>query len=268
MGESSFRYENSQLREIGRSLSGARDRHVMLETVAKLQAASALGRGGLADLLRQNLTMANGSGASVDSMAMRQAQARLTEVKKRLGRLELAGSGFDMVGPGLERCYRRTRRAFRAAYDEQTDEAFHEWRKGTQHHWRQMTLLSRAWPEYLTARASEARTLSQLLGDDHDLAMLVAFVHAEAGGRFKPDKAAAIEKLVRQRQGVLRETARPRGARLFAEGPKSLCRDVAAFWRAAEAIKEQEPDKGASETPPSRPARRRRVATAATKRDL
>jgi CHAD domain-containing protein len=270
MGESTYRYENAQLREIGRSLAGARDRYVMLETVAKLEAASALGRGGLADLLRQSLKTANGSGASVDSGAIRKAQMRLAEVKKRLARLQLTGSGFDIVGPGLERCYRRTRRAFHTAYEELTDEAFHEWRKGTQHHWRQMTLLARAWPEYLGARASEARTLSQLLGDDHDLAILVAFVRAETGGRFKPDKAAAIEKLVRQRQGVLREMARPRGTRLFAEGPKNLCREVADFWHAAVALKELEPDTEEVDAPPARsPRRRRRLAsTTAAKRDL
>ena len=89
---------------------------------------------------------------------MKEAQGRLADAKKRLAELHIDGSGFDVVGAGLERSYRKARRALRQAYDEQTDEAFHDWRKGTQAHWRQMTLLARAWPDYLGARASEARS--------------------------------------------------------------------------------------------------------------
>ena len=261
IGEDTFKQENAQLRQIGLSLSGARDRHVLLETVNKLEAAGGLGRKGLAQALRRSLLAANGEGAPVDGAAMKQAHSLLNEAKKRLARLRIAGSGFDIVGPGLEACYRGARRAFRIAYDEQTDEAFHEWRKGAQHHWRQMTLLSRAWPGYLGARASEARNLSQVLGDDHDLALLVAFVRSDAAAGITGEQAAAIEKAVRQRQRALRDIAKPRGARLFAEGARSLRRSVADYWEASVALKEHEPGDDDTEKPASRartgPRRRR-----------
>lgn len=261
IGEDTFKQENDQLRQIGLSLSGARDRYVLLETVNKLEAASGFTRKGLAETLRKSLAAANGECAPVDSAAMKQAQSRLTEAKKRFARLRIGGRGFDIVGPGLEMCYRRARRAFRTAYHEQTDEAFHEWRKGAQHHWRQMTLLSRAWPGYLGARASEARNLSQVLGDDHDLAMLVAFVRSDAAAGITAEQASAIEKAVRQRQRALRDIAKPRGARLFAEGAGSLRRSVADYWEAAVALKEHEPGEDDAAQPASRRrtvARRRR----------
>jgi hypothetical protein len=141
----------------------------------------------------------------------------------------------------LEASYRRARRAFRQAYVEFTDEAFHEWRKGAQAHWRHMLLLTRAWPGALAARASEARGLSQILGDDHDLALLVGFVRSEAGARLGAD-AAVIEKLARRRQQELRGIAHPKGLRLFAESPKTLHRSIAAYWEAAVALKGREPD--------------------------
>ena len=43
MGEAAFKQENAQLRDIGLSLSGARDRHVLLETVNKLEGAAGFG---------------------------------------------------------------------------------------------------------------------------------------------------------------------------------------------------------------------------------
>jgi CHAD domain-containing protein len=239
IGEGAFKDENAQLRDLGLSLSGARDRHVLLETVNKLEGSAGFGRKGLTESLRQCIAAANGEGAP---LTMKQAQSRLADAKKRFAELHIEGSGFDIVGAGLERCYLKARHALADAYNKPTDESFHEWRKGAQQHWRQMTLLSRAWPEYLGARASEARTLSQLLGDDHDLAMLVAFVHSEAAAGLGSEQAAIVEKAARQRQAELRATAEPRGGRLFAEAPKRLRRSVRAYWDAAVALKEHELD--------------------------
>ncbi len=267
MGDDAFKQENAQLREIGLSLSGARDRHVLLETVNKLEGAAGLSRKGLVSGLRASIAAANGEGAPV---TMKEAQGRLDEAKIRLTEVRLQGGGFDVVGAGLERSYRKACRTFRKAYNQPSDEGFHEWRKGAQAHWRQMTLLARAWPEYLGARASEARTLSQLLGDDHDLAMLVAFVHSDAATTISGEHAALIEKAARQRQAELRVRAKPRGDRLFAEVPKRLRRSIGIYWQAATALKEQELDEAGAETPAKRirrqsaPRRRLAVATKTT----
>lgn len=244
MGVAAFREENAKLRDIGLSLSGARDRHVLLETVSKLETSTGFGRRGLADAVRQAIGAANGQGAP---LTMQEANDRLADAKKRVVKFDLPGDGFDVVGPGLERSYRRARGMFAEAYEHPSDEAFHEWRKGAQAHWRQMTLLARAWPDNLGARALEARTLSQILGDDHDLAMLVAFTRSDAAG-ISQEQAALVEKAARRRQAELRETARPHGERLFATSPKQLRRSVATYWAAAVALKEQELDKA---LPPS-----------------
>ena len=242
IGDEVFRAENTHLREIARILSGARDRHVLLETISKLEAGAGASRHTLARNVREVLNGANGGEGPVDVAAMRQAHSRLAEAKGRFARLRLAGRGFDLVGAGLERSYRRARRAYNAAYDELTDEAFHEWRKSTQQHWRHMALLSRAWPACLSARSSEARRLSQILGDDHDLAMLVAFVRSDAAERLGQERIAKIETLARQRQRELRALAQPTGARLFAEGAGALRRRIAVYWEAAVALREPDED--------------------------
>ncbi len=165
LGDSGFREENARLREIGRGLSGTRDRHVLMETVAKLEASAPSGRKDLAQAVRDVLHAENGQDSSaVEAAAMKQAQGRLAEAKKRFAQLQLSGSGFEIVGPGLEASYRKARRNFRKAYAEQSDEVFHEWRKGTQQHWRHMVLLSRGWSGCLNARVAEARALVAALG--------------------------------------------------------------------------------------------------------
>jgi CHAD domain-containing protein len=253
IGDDVFHAENAHLRGIARILSGARDRHVLLETVAKLDPGASGTRSTLVRNVRELLNSANGGeGPTVDATAMRQALGRLAEAKGRFARLRLAGGGFDLVGGGLERSYRQARRAYNAAYDELSDEAFHEWRKSTQQHWRHMALLSRAWPACLGARSNEARRLSQILGDDHDLAMLVDFVRSEAGERLGQERIARIETLALQRQQELRALARPTGARLFAEGPGALRRRIAVYWDAAVALREPDDDEAHKQKKPSR----------------
>jgi CHAD domain-containing protein len=253
IGDEVFRAENAHLRGIARMLSGARDRHVLLETVSKLEAGASGTRHTLARNVRELLNSANGGESpTVDVAAMRQAHSRLAEAKGRFARLRLAGGDFDLVGAGLERSYRQARRAYNAAYEELSDEAFHEWRKSTQQHWRHMALLSRAWPACLGARSSEARRLSQILGDDHDLAMLVAFVRSDAAERLGQERIAKIETLARQRQKELRALARPAGARLFAEGAGALRRRIAVYWEAAVALREPDDDEAHTDKKPGR----------------
>jgi len=237
IGDTAFRSENAHLREIGVMLSSARDRHVLIETITKLEATS--GHDGLGDPVRKLLTEQNGEqGDDVDAAAMKRALKELDQAQKRCARLRISGRGFAVVGGGLEASYRRARRAFHDSYETQTDEAFHEWRKGAQQHWRHMVLLSRAWTDCMDARIAEARQLSQLLGDDHDLAILAAFVRSERAAAIADENVALIEKLARERQARLRAIARPVGDRLFAEGAKALRRRMAAYWEAAAAYKE------------------------------
>ena len=108
---------------------------------------------------------------------------RLKQTRKFFAGQALDDVSFAALAEGMERCYRKGRRAFRSAYRKPSDEAFHAWRKSVQQHWRHMQLISRAWPEALSARAGEAKELSRLLGEDHDLAVLLAHV---AAGRPMP----------------------------------------------------------------------------------
>ena len=104
------------------------------------------------------------------------------------------------------------------AYAKPSDEAFHAWRKRVQLHWRHMALLSRGWPEAMSARASEAKELSRLLGEDHDYSVLLAFAGEQRGKHLAgAEDLQALTALCRVCQAELRAAARPRGERLFAE---------------------------------------------------
>jgi CHAD domain-containing protein len=263
-----FGEENAHLREIARILSSARDRHVLLETINKLESTSGSAAKGAGQTLREILQTANGGDTpNVDAAATKLALEQLAAAKNRFSQLKIMGSGFEAIGPGLEASYRRGRRTFRGAYAEGSDDSFHEWRKWVQQHWRHMMLLSNAWPEYFAARITESRGLSQILGDDHDLALLKAYIRAKSTGRIDSAQANIVEKLARRRQKQLRAAAQPMGARLYADGARGLQRRMAQYWKSAVALKEQEPEeapspnlpKPSSNAIPTSPKRRQSV---------
>lgn len=255
--EDTFKEVNAQLREVAGILSGARDSHVLLETIINLEGACGLAAKGAGGKLREILRTANGGDRPSVDAAVSKALERLAVVKTKFAHLEITGSGFEAIGPGLEVSYRRGRRTFRAAYAEGSDESFHEWRKSVQLHWRHMALLSNAWPDYFAVRVNEARALSQILGDDHDLALLKAFVAAEPSARISSAQANSIGKLGRRRQKQLRTMAQPIGVRLYAEGAKGLHRRMSQYWLSAVTLKKQP-----KAAPHSKPPDRRQIPKA------
>jgi hypothetical protein len=232
--EATYRREARRLAGIGRMLAGARDQHVMQQTLAKLE-----GRiGALSKRVGKQLgrRTANGarSGANRSSAAeRRQALEALEKTRAFFQQVAKREITLEHLTQGLERPYRRARRAFREAYETPTDEAFHEWRKSVQQHWRHMQLLSRAWPDVMEGRAREAKELSRLLGDDHDLHVLRTFVAALGAGMLSAEERQSFSAGCRLLQGELRARARPRGARLFAEPAGGLAKRVGSYWRAA-----------------------------------
>lgn len=231
LGDELYRRENERYRAIGELLAGQRDRDVMLETLTSLAAVS---RGGLQrQVLSLRKVLAEQAVASGGpSPSVTDALRRLEEAKTALHAIELDGAGLGSLWQGLEFSYRRARRSMAAAYDEPSDEALHEWRKSVQQHWRHMGVLACAWPEVMRARVAAARELSQILGDDHDLAVLVARVES------LPDKRshAGVVRAARAAQRSLRDKARPLGERLLAAKAGELRRRIELYWNTAAAI--------------------------------
>jgi CHAD domain-containing protein len=260
LGAAAYRREAKEFAAIGKALSRARDRHVMQQTLAKLEGPGALPKPAAA-ALRKLLAPGrsrDAKGANSDGRAA--ALARLERARKLLAGKDLEHLTLDHLLDGLQSTYRKSRKAMRKAYAEPSDEAFHAWRKAAQRHWRHMLLLSQGWPEALLARAGEAKELSRLLGEDHDYAVLLAFAAKHGKSELGREHLASLAALCRSRQDELRARAKPRGERLFAEGEESFRQRVALYWSSAARLSgltaAEEPE--AATSAPAKGARRRR----------
>src|SRR5262245_15139266 len=264
VGETWFKDGNRQLAELGQRLARRRDLDVMVVTLSKLEN----GNGGLAkgvgDRLRRSVLR---SRRQVNGPVAPQANRSLASDLRRAERLfageRLRSIDLKHIAAGLQQSYRRARHAFRQAYDCDSDEAFHNWRKTTQAHWRHMQLLGRGWPESIGARAAEAKELSRLLGEDHDLSVLLAFARGKDCSGLSAHDLAALTAACLAAQRQIRDVAKLHGERLFADRPGQLTKRILRYWKAAEGLSSLLPAvPEPSPTRPTPPAPARAIAAA------
>ena len=225
LGENTFARENACFRDAARELAGTRDSDVMLETLGALELPPGVGF----DLRKAIEVERRQNGAGERVGAARDAVAILKEARKRVDDWPLQRNSFDALAGGVDRAYRRGRRALKSARREPSVEALHEWRKRVKDLWYPHTLLRALWPPVMAAIGDEAHELSDRLGDDHDLAVLASWVseNAQAG----PDLFEAVER----RRAKLQAEAFALGARVYAEKPRAFVGRLGRLWDASEA---------------------------------
>ena len=84
----------------------------------------------------------------------------------------------------------------------------------------------RASPKRLKRIGREAHKLSDLLGDDHDLAVLLDRAHSQPE-LFTPGELELLVALAERRSDVLRRKALRRAKRLYRRKPRKLLRKIA-----------------------------------------
>lgn len=235
LGEEVFRFENEAFRSIAQALAPARDAHVLLQTIAKLSAENGAQSAAALTRLKDGILASASSSSATEAIAdgRAEADAALARAARRFRRLRLAPDSFATLEHGFVQNYTKGREWLDRAYADGEDESFHEWRKRVQALWRHLALLSRSWPALFAAHIEAARELSQILGDDHDLALLRTELSALPPGVLSRKEAQEIETLIADRQTGLRRTAHALGKRVFAERPKAIGRRISAIWEAA-----------------------------------
>jgi CHAD domain-containing protein len=225
LGRDVRRRENRTWRDAGRRLAGPRDAAVKLETLDALteRYSSEVPDGAFAGLRDGLAASHEAARAELEDSPDPEAVLGVLEA----GRERVAGWTFagdpDFLSAGLRRIYRRGRRAYLEARKNPTTERLHEWRKRVKDLWHAAQILRPADPKRLRPLARDAHGLSDLLGDDHDLAVLRA--EALRGRReYFVDSAErdALTALIDRRRAELRRAALDLGAKVYARKPRAL----------------------------------------------
>jgi CHAD domain-containing protein len=235
LGEQTCERESTLLRDAGRSLARARDAQVLLSTLEDLIARDPkklAGRRGVLRL-RARLRQERDGAAELalgDSATHAGTLWQLRALRVRVGDWRPAEpGGIEAIEPALERLYgkgrKRMRRAARAKGESRRMRTLHEWRK------RVKDLRYTAEMLGVKKLAKRADELGELLGEEHDLAVLAQRVRREAEtGRASgaPSRRACklLQKSIAARRRKLRKRALRDGARLYGRKPARFVRRV------------------------------------------
>lgn len=239
LSDKAYRREDGRFRDLGRVLAGPRDIHVMRQTLERLQQQRDLGEArGVPSALRAWLaSWRSQTGRASSDAAVHETQAALAEAHKAFALLRVRAAGFAPLVEGFCGTYARGRRMMTQAYrDGAVDETFHDWRKHVQRHWRQLQLVRNAWPEIIEPRIALASELSEIIGADHDLAVLIDFIRRNRAILGARAEVKALIRSARQEQAGLRAAAHLRGQRLYDLPPEALAQMIETNWAVAQQL--------------------------------
>jgi CHAD domain-containing protein len=235
LGEDAYQFENEAIRNTARILADVRDAQVMINTLDHL--AELLGEDAppalFADVRRSLIGNLGAASRTITRRgAVDQAIGRLRAAEVRVDGWPLHSDSTKAFTGGLRKVYRRGRKDFDVALAERSVDSWHEWRKRVKYLWHQLEILAPAWPEMLDVIAEEAEEVADLLGDDHDLAVLRDRVTS------RPDRFGAgpdvqhLVAVIEARRLDLETEAVERGRRLYVESPDDFADRIAGYWDA------------------------------------
>jgi len=252
LGEDAFAREDAAVRDIARQLSGARDAEVMLATLdalierhprklARRKGVRRLRRALLAEHERtEHQTLGDGA-------ALEHVLTELRDLRVRVVAWPLRDrDATRQVDAGLRDLYAQGRKRYRRAERTRGKDihAMHLWRKRVKDLRYVAEMLERGSKSqkkrrgrsaHLHRLADRADTLAEVLGEDHDLAVLAERVRAQAkpGNRARKKskrvgratRKALLKQIARRRRKLRRQALRE-GERLYRRGPKRFVREL------------------------------------------
>ena len=232
---------NAHYRDAGRRLSDVRDAHAAIETFdayVRLLTESEFDEDRLLSMRRTLVKRRDELPRDTDlDQRLAAVRADLVEGQERVQDLPIATDGYEAVAGGLRKSYRRARNRMEDAYEEPEFERFHEWRKRIKYHRYHTRLLRRVWVDPMKERRSQLKRLSDVIGDENDLAEFAMLMHDEE--LFESEERETLDRLIRGKRSELHRRGRPLGERLFAESPDRLVERIGAYW---EVTREFDPD--------------------------
>jgi CHAD domain-containing protein len=230
-----FRREDHALRDAGRLLSSARDAAVIVKTFASLgkHCRSFQSRRAFRRLRRRLVPDDAPAGNSASDVPAARVARRLRNFARRARHWPIDAVGPEAFWDALRRLYKAGRDAARSAWESPNDENLHDWRKRTKDLWHVALMLKNAWPGVMNALAAELKELSDLLGDDHDLAVLRVRLGAIENPPPEAEDVAVFCEVIDDRRAHLQRAAAGLGRRVYLEKPRDFVCRILGWWQIA-----------------------------------
>jgi len=170
-----FRAENRHIAATCRRISPLRDVHVQLRTLGKLKAAA----GPAGDHIRRQLLRQQSSFIRRIPALRKTVRALLEVSRQSLASWPLRKATAEDLASGLKRIYKQRREAFKTARKSPTPGHLHAWRKKTKSLGYGLEMIKNLGSGELSKMIRSSDILTQALGDDQDLFMVLRALDKE-----------------------------------------------------------------------------------------
>ena len=209
-----FRAENRRLAAAGRKFSPLRDLHVQLRALDKLPASAGPAR----DRVERQLRRRQSSFIRRIPALRKTVRGMLGASRLSLASLPLRKAGAADLASGLRRIYKQGRAAFKIARRNPTPRNLHEWRKKARLLGHGFELIAALGPAKGSSVLHSANKLTDALGANHDLFMVLQALRREDRSLPAAD-FRLLDKRISRRRATLQKHAFKIGARLYGEKP-------------------------------------------------
>jgi len=230
-----FERGNQTYREMSRQLSAWRNADMLLHAYDVLMEEV-----GNEDQWRQcspirrallDVQLSASAHAASESFDLNRFSKDLKRLDKRVCSWRLKGLSWGTIQPRLVRRYRKALKAMKRAEQGSSSELFHEWRKQSKCLMHQLQLFVSLAPKRLKRDLASLKQLTAILGEEHDLSVMEAFVKGEQHRLGSPITLNRFLRILHRRQGMLRREALRLGACVFKDRPAVWSRRLSEFWR-------------------------------------
>lgn len=216
-----YRFENGCFRDMGHQLSDARDAQILIECIEKLRKSHRIAAPVARPVQRALLQNRDGIDALLKGKNVLESLAgELEAARERVPQWRLKRNKRKTIYDGFSHTYKSGRKALVAALETPEMATYHTWRKRVKALNYHARMLQPLWPELMDKLEADTGKLGELLGDDHDLAVLKNVIQAApavfGGKQIVRSVSAAVNKQSRD----LRAEAVVHGEKIYAETTK------------------------------------------------
>ncbi|MGZ4975002.1 MAG: CHAD domain-containing protein [Limisphaerales bacterium] len=197
--KSAVREEDHALRDAARVLAANRDLHVQWVALKRLPICK---QDGVCHVLRQRLLKAQTELKGQNADHIEQFNTAISCAQRRLTRWPTGELDQKQLALALKRSYRRNRKCFKRVREAPTGTRLHEWRKAAKTFWHDLELIGALTPKKLNRLSQNAHDLTQYLGDDHDLFLVLRALAAATD-----PETRLVKREIRKARGKLQRRA-------------------------------------------------------------
>jgi CHAD domain-containing protein len=197
-----FRRENRRFAAVGRKIAPLRDVHVQLRTLGKLDA----GPGQASSQIRRHLLQREQTYTRKIPELRRAVRQMLDASRQTVASWPVNQATPPKVAASLKRVYKAGKNAFKIASKNPTPQNLHQWRKQTKTLGYGLELIQCLGPRKIGKWIKNTEQLSESLGDDHDLFLVLHALRQEHAARPAGD-FRLLSKRIAARRAKLQKRA-------------------------------------------------------------